>query len=181
MAATSKGFARPRSPISATSRASSASREAALLVALPQSPEARRPDRDAAAPRGRRATACSTGSSTPACIEADELGPALAADVPDARADMPNLAPHLARAARDRTRRTRRAGRSASTPACRASSKALATERRPRWAPDLGGDPRRRPHERRGARRGRLGRLLRRARAPARSTWCAPSARRARR
>ena len=36
--------------------------EAALLVALPQSPEARRPDRSAAKARARRGTACSTGS-----------------------------------------------------------------------------------------------------------------------
>jgi membrane carboxypeptidase/penicillin-binding protein PbpC len=40
--------------------------EAALLVALPQSPEARRPDRDARR-RSRRATRCSTAWSAKAC------------------------------------------------------------------------------------------------------------------
>ena len=39
--------------------------EAALLVALPQSPELRRPDRSSVVPRGRRATACSTASPRP--------------------------------------------------------------------------------------------------------------------
>ena len=46
--------------------------EAALLVALPQSPELRRPDRSAT-PRARRATACSTASPRPGTIPADEI------------------------------------------------------------------------------------------------------------
>ncbi len=45
MAAISKASAPRASPISARSRSGSRSREAALLVALPQSPETRRPDR----------------------------------------------------------------------------------------------------------------------------------------
>ena len=53
MAAISKACARPRSPISARSRSRLSLGEAALLVALPQSPELRRPDRSADAARAR--------------------------------------------------------------------------------------------------------------------------------
>lgn len=70
--------------------------EAALLVALPQSPEARRPDRDPDAARAARDRVLGRLVSA-GVIEADELPPALARAVPRARVDMPNLAAHLAR------------------------------------------------------------------------------------
>ncbi len=70
--------------------------EAALLVALPQSPETRRPDRDPAAARAARDRVLYR-LVTAGVIEADELGPALATRVRERRRDMPNLAPHLAR------------------------------------------------------------------------------------
>ncbi|MCT8972076.1 penicillin-binding protein 1C [Microbaculum marinisediminis] len=70
--------------------------EAALLVALPQSPEARRPDRDPQAARAARDRVLDR-LVTAGAIQADELQPALVVRIPAARQDMPNLAPHLAR------------------------------------------------------------------------------------
>ena len=69
--------------------------EAALLVALPQAPERRRPDRalDAAENARNRVLDRLVAADV---IEADELGPALAARIPARRLPMPNLAPHLA-------------------------------------------------------------------------------------
>ena len=70
--------------------------EAALLVALPQSPEARRPDRDTRAATAARDRVLDrlVGAGV---IEADELAPALATRIAARRRDMPNRAPHLAR------------------------------------------------------------------------------------
>jgi penicillin-binding protein 1C len=70
--------------------------EAALLVALPQSPEARRPDRDVEAARAARDRVLDRLVAA-GVIEADELGPALSSAVPGERRDMPDLAPHLVR------------------------------------------------------------------------------------
>ena len=69
--------------------------QAALLVALPQSPEARRPDRAPKAAEAARARVLARG------VEAGILDPdqALAAEreaVPSARLPVPQLAPHLA-------------------------------------------------------------------------------------
>src|SRR5690606_10496669 len=72
--------------------------EAALLVALPQSPEARRPDRDATAALAARANVLKRmvdqGVITPEEAEAANREP-----IPRARRDFPMLAAHLARAA----------------------------------------------------------------------------------
>lgn len=69
--------------------------EAALLVAIPQSPEARRPDRDPEAARAARdrvlADAVADG-----LIDADEAQAALREPVPGTRRPFPQLAPHLA-------------------------------------------------------------------------------------
>ncbi|MGX5737037.1 penicillin-binding protein 1C [Bosea thiooxidans] len=69
--------------------------EAALLVALPQSPETRRPDRFAEAARKARERvlerAGKAGLATP-----DEIAAARAEPVPLARRPFPNLAPHVA-------------------------------------------------------------------------------------
>lgn len=73
--------------------------EAALLVALPQSPEARRPDRDAAAAMASRNLVLERlarqGVIAPGEAEAAKRDP-----VPLQRRDFPMLAPHLAQAAR---------------------------------------------------------------------------------
>lgn len=69
--------------------------EAALLVALPQSPEARRPDRNAAAAMAARARVLQRGLEAGALVAA-ETGRAGAAAMPTARRPLPMLAPHLA-------------------------------------------------------------------------------------
>jgi penicillin-binding protein 1C len=69
--------------------------EAAMLVALPQSPEARRPDRSP--DRARRARARVLDRiAEPAGIPADEVAAAKADPVPAQRQAMPALAPHAA-------------------------------------------------------------------------------------
>ena len=93
MAAISKACAPPRWPISARSRAASVIGEAALLVALPQAPEARRPDRSPAAAKAARDRVLDRA------LAAHLLGPA---EARMAKAENPPLArknfPTLARA-----------------------------------------------------------------------------------
>ena len=69
--------------------------EAALLVALPQSPEARRPDRFPEAARAARDRVLDRFAETGA-VPADEIALAKSAAVPAARRPMPMLAPHAA-------------------------------------------------------------------------------------
>ncbi len=69
--------------------------EAALLVALPQSPEARRPDRHPAAARAARARVLARAVAFGA-LPAGDARAALAEPVPTVRRDFPALAPHLA-------------------------------------------------------------------------------------
>jgi penicillin-binding protein 1C len=69
--------------------------EAALLVALPQSPELRRPDRFAAAARAARDRVLDRFAATGA-VPADEIALAKAEPVPTGRRPMPILAPHAA-------------------------------------------------------------------------------------
>jgi penicillin-binding protein 1C len=69
--------------------------EAALLVALPQSPEARRPDRSSEAARKARNRVLDRFAAT-GIVPADEIALAKAEPVPNARKPMPNLAPHAA-------------------------------------------------------------------------------------
>ena len=69
--------------------------EAALLVALPQSPEARRPDRSAAAARAARDRVLDRFAAT-GSVPADEIALAKAEPVPAGRRPMPMLAPHAA-------------------------------------------------------------------------------------
>lgn len=73
--------------------------EAALLVAIPQSPESRRPDRaaDRAQAARNRVLARAVREGV---IEADEAEAALRESVPGARKPFPALAPHLADRAR---------------------------------------------------------------------------------
>jgi penicillin-binding protein 1C len=69
--------------------------EAALLVALPQSPEARRPDRSAAAARAARDRVLERFAAL-SHAPADEILAAKAEAVPSGRRPMPMLAPHAA-------------------------------------------------------------------------------------
>ena len=74
--------------------------EAALLVALPQSPERRRLDRYPLAARERRATACSIAWWRSTAFRPDEAAQAKATPVPKLRKPMPILAPHSSDSAR---------------------------------------------------------------------------------
>ena len=69
--------------------------EAALLVALPQSPETRRPDRHAEAAEAARARVLARAVAS-GVISGDAARAALREPVPTARRDMPRLAAHLA-------------------------------------------------------------------------------------
>jgi penicillin-binding protein 1C len=69
--------------------------EAALLVALPQSPEGRRPDRSMAAARAARDRVLARFSAS-GTVPADEIALAKAEPVPAGRRPMPMLAPHAA-------------------------------------------------------------------------------------
>ncbi len=69
--------------------------EAALLVALPQSPEARRPDRAPEAARAARDRVLARLTAG-GLIEADRAAAARSEAVPAARRPFPQLAPHLA-------------------------------------------------------------------------------------
>ncbi len=69
--------------------------EAALLVALPQSPEVRRPDRDAAAARAARNRVLDRLVAE-SVVDPDTAQAALGERVPGARKPFPLLAPHLA-------------------------------------------------------------------------------------
>ncbi len=73
--------------------------EAALLVALPQSPEARRPDRDPAAARAARDRVLDRVAAA-GVISADEAEAAKGERVPSARRFFPMYAAHLAAEAR---------------------------------------------------------------------------------
>ena len=69
--------------------------EAALLVALPQSPELRRPDRFAESARAARDRVLDRFAATGA-VPADEIALAKTEPVPTGRRPMPMLAPHAA-------------------------------------------------------------------------------------
>ncbi|MCW5696025.1 MAG: penicillin-binding protein 1C [Bauldia sp.] len=72
--------------------------EAALLVALPQSPEARRPDRDPAAARAARDRVLARMVDEGVLTE-EEAAAAMTEPVPTRRRPFPMIAPHLAAAA----------------------------------------------------------------------------------
>jgi penicillin-binding protein 1C len=72
--------------------------ESALLVALPQSPEQRRPDRALAAARSARDRVLDRFAAA-GLVPADEVAAAKREPVPDGRTAMPMLAPHSADAA----------------------------------------------------------------------------------
>ena len=72
--------------------------EAALLVALPQSPEQRRPDRSKDAARNARDRVLDRLAAA-GVVPPDEVTRAKHEPVPDGRKPMPMLAPHAADAA----------------------------------------------------------------------------------
>jgi len=72
--------------------------EAALLVALPQSPEARRPDRDVAAAKAARDRVLDRLAES-GSLDPDEANAAKSEVIPSARMDFPVLAAHLAQQA----------------------------------------------------------------------------------
>ena len=72
--------------------------ESALLVALPQSPEARRPDRSSRS-RARARDRVLDRVAAAGMVPADEVARAKPEPVPTARKPMPMLAPHAADAA----------------------------------------------------------------------------------
>src|SRR5581483_11709555 len=69
--------------------------ESALLVALPQSPEARRPDRDPSAARAARDRVLDRLAAA-GIVDADAAAAAKSEKIPEARKPFPILAPHLA-------------------------------------------------------------------------------------
>ena len=143
--------------------------EAALLVALPQSPELRRPDRFSQAARNARnrvlAHAVRQG-----VIPADEARRAMAERMPSLRREFPMLAPHLADAAVEQSK-TRLVHRLTIDVAAQASLEQLTREHTVALGrPPLGRADRARPPHRRGRSPRRLARLSRRSRAPAPST-----------
>lgn len=75
--------------------------EAALLVAIPQSPETRRPDRNPAAAKAARDRVLDR-LATAGAISRAEAAYARDEPVPDGRRDFPNLAAHVAEAAAKR-------------------------------------------------------------------------------
>jgi penicillin-binding protein 1C len=76
--------------------------ESALLVALPQAPESRRPDRSPARAEAARARVLSRAERA-GLIDADQFAAALTERVPTARHPVPALAPHLTERVRAET------------------------------------------------------------------------------
>ena len=109
--------------------------QAALLVALPQSPELRRPDRSPAVARAARDRVLDRIAAS-ARIPADEVALAKLDGVPAARKPMPVLAPHAAdqALARERDLRVHRLTIDA---ALQASLQDLARERAKAFGPDV--------------------------------------------
>ena len=108
--------------------------ESALLVSLPQSPEARRPDRNAA--NARAATGRVLDRMVEAgLIEAQEAARAMTVvDMPDGRIRMPALAAHAADEARRANPGTARVDMTLSGPV-QAALEAVAREAAPRFGP----------------------------------------------
>ena len=134
--------------------------EAALLVALPQSPELRRPDRHPEAARAARDRVLDRVAAA-GVVPRDEIARAKSEPVPHARKQLPMLAPHAGRSGR-----RRRAGQPHSPPHHR--RKPAENLGRPRartgasaGARHFGRHSRGRQCQRRGARARRLRRLFR--------------------
>ena len=154
--------------------------EAALLVALPQSPEFRRPDRFPEKAKLARDRVLDRIAGKGLFSDA-EIAHAKQEDVPTARKKMPLIAPHAAdQALAANAERARRAADNRWRSA-KVSGKARPRARRDARRRHVGRHRRGRQRNRRGAGPGRLSRLFRRAARRARSISRRRSARRARR
>ena len=143
--------------------------ESALLVALPQSPEVRRPDRSVAAARAARDRVLDRLAAA-GVVPADEIERAKQETVAEGRRPMPALAPHSADAVMAAAP-GRAIHRLTIDAPLQKSLEDLARERARALGPvALGRHPRGRQRDRRGARAGRVVGLFRRRAAPARST-----------
>ena len=111
--------------------------EAALLVALPQSPEARRPDRSPGAARAARDRVLDAllARGVITLAERDEAKQQRRAA--SARLPFPHLAPHAAEAALRRDPRARIIKLTLDPPACRAALEGLAHEGAQRLGPKI--------------------------------------------
>ena len=144
--------------------------EAALLVALPQSPELRRPGSLRRLPRARRATACSTASPRRAAFRRTRSRYAKRDAVPSARRPMPALAPHAADQA-IAAAPTQKLHRLTIDAPLQKNLEDLARERaRALGARSLGRHRRGRQRDRRSARPASPRRIISTSAAPARST-----------
>ena len=132
--------------------------EAALLVALPQSPEARRPDRSAAKARAARDRVLDRVAAR-GLISASDAAAAKREPVPETRLAFPTLAAHAAEeaVAADKPSQSHQAlDRRATAGEARGARQ---RERRASWVETVGGDCRRRQCKRRNSRPRGLGRL----------------------
>jgi penicillin-binding protein 1C len=138
--------------------------ECALLVALPQSPEARRPDRDVEVARARRASGARPHGRAPSRDQTPKRSQARASSslMPRRGASLSPTSPRTPPRRSVKAHPSMRSGaNSPSTARCKASLERLGAERaRIAQAAALGGDRRRRPADRRHPRLGRLGRRL---------------------
>ena len=146
--------------------------EAALLVALPQSPEAAPPRPQSRGRTRAPATACSPAPSRPASSPTAEATRAKAERMPDDAPRFPDARPASRRSRGRRGSRPRLVHRLTSTATCRRALETArrASRRKLARAEAVGRHHRRRSHDRRGHRARRLGRLPRRCRASAPST-----------
>ena len=155
--------------------------EAALLVALPQSPEARRPDRFPAAARAARDRVLDRVVAR-GVISADEARAREGRAGPRGAKALPRARRRMRRKRRSPPTRRRRSSGSRSTRGCRRSSRRSAKESVAKLGPKtVGGDRRHRQRERRDPRPRSARPIPTTPRATARSTCRARRARRARR
>ncbi len=145
--------------------------EAALLVALPQSPEAAPAGSPYSRQRAAPATACLATAVAARRDPAAEAARAKRRRVPRVRREFPKLAPHLAEAEVEREP-SKTVHRLTIDRELQASLEQLASEHTRALGQKLvRRRARRRPHHRRGDRPRRLGRLSRRQPTSAPSTW----------
>ena len=132
--------------------------EAALLVALPQSPEARRPDRSPSAARAARDRVLDRVAAR-GVISADDAAAAKREPVPEARLAFPALAAHAAEEAVAADGQSENHQALDRRPAASEARGAAEGERRAARAETVGGDGRHRQRHRRGPRPDRRRRL----------------------
>ena len=171
MAAISKACARPRCPISARSRSGCRCAEAALLVALPQSPEARRPDRSPERARARARPRARPHRRPRSAFPRTRSSRAQGRAVPTARTADARCLRRMPPTRRWPPRPRRSVHRLTIDARLQGALEALARERAASLgARHLGRDPRGRPRQRRNPRARRFARLFRHDQRAGRST-----------